>query len=278
MPFMEHLRELRTRLFKSVIAIVLATIVAFIFYRDIGSFLMEPLCKVRDISGVGNQEGCANGALVTSGIIAPFSLSLKISLSAALIAASPIWLYQLWAFLAPGLHRHERRYTYAFVATGIPLFLAGAALSYIVMTKALQLLLNFTFDESANSITTDEYLTFVLRMVLVFGLSFELPLVLMLLNIAGVLSATKMLSWWRPMVFGIVVFAAVATPTGDPGTMAMLAAPMSLLFFLALGLAWLNDKRRERRRRNDPDAQLSPDEAAVIDSRPARLDDLDDIS
>jgi sec-independent protein translocase protein TatC len=278
MPFVEHLRELRNRLAKALLAIAVAAVGAFFFYREIGSFLLEPLCDVTGVSGVGNNTGCANGALVTRGIIAPLSLSLKISLAAGLVLASPVWLYQLWAFLAPGLHRTEKRYTYLFVASGIPLFLAGASLSYVVMTKALTVLLHFTFDESATDIATDEYLSFVIRMVLVFGLSFELPLILMILNIAGVLTAEKMAGWWRVMIMGIFVFAAVATPTGDPGTMLMLGLPMIALFFLALGLAWLNDRRRARRRAREPDAGLSPDEASVVDTRPSRLDDFDDIS
>jgi sec-independent protein translocase protein TatC len=129
----------------------------------------------------------------------------------------------------------------------------------------------------SNLLTPDEYFSFVIRMILVFGLAFELPLILMLLNLSGIVSARRMASWWRLMVLGITLFAAMATPTPDPLTMLTLAAPMCALFFLAVGLAWINDKRRERRRRKDPDAQLSPDEASVVDTRASRLDDLDDL-
>jgi sec-independent protein translocase protein TatC len=276
MPFVEHLRELRSRLFKSVVAIMAATVIAFVFYRQIGSFLVEPACSAQ-VTGVGNKETC-NGLFVNQGLLGPFSLALKLALAAGLVVASPVWLYQLWAFLAPGLHRSEKKYTYAFVATGVPLFLLGGTVSYLILPKAINILLGFTLAEASNLLTPDEYLSFVTRMILVFGLAFELPLALMLLNIAGVLSAAKMASWWRIMVLGITLFAAVATPTPDPLTMLTLALPMCALFFLALGMAWLNDKRRARRRGADPDSRLSPDEASVLDTTPSRLDDMDDIS
>jgi sec-independent protein translocase protein TatC len=158
----------------------------------------------------------------------------------------------------------------------VPLFVAGAALSYWILPRAVKLLLTFTLNDVSNALSPDTYFGFVLRMVVVFGLAFELPLILLLLNVSGVLSAERMAGWWRMMVFGITVFAAVATPTPDPLTMLTLAAPMWVLFFLALGLAWLNDRRRARRA--PADAALSPDEASVIDTRPSPLDDRDDIT
>jgi sec-independent protein translocase protein TatC len=275
MPFVEHIRELRSRLFKAVGAIMLSTVAAFVFYEEIGAFLLEPACDA-NVIGVGNKADC-NGLFVNQGLLGPFSLALKLSLAAGLVLACPIWLFQLWAFLAPGLHRSEKRYTYAFVATGVPLFLTGAAVSYLILPKAVDILLGFTLAEVSNLLTPDEYFSFVIRMILVFGLAFELPLILMLLNLSGIVSARRMASWWRLMVLGITLFAAMATPTPDPLTMLTLAAPMCALFFLAVGLAWINDKRRERRRRKDPDAQLSPDEASVVDTRASRLDDLDDL-
>jgi sec-independent protein translocase protein TatC len=275
MPFIEHVRELRSRLFKSVLAVVATTVIAYFFYKQLFDFLTGPACHIK-VRGVG-QGSCP--VLVFHGVLSPFSLQLKVSLAVGLLAASPIWLYQLWAFLAPGLHRNEKRYTVAFVATGVPLFLAGTALCYVLLPKALQILLGgFTPGQASNSLDPNEYLMFVIRMALVFGLSFELPLILLMLNFVGILSAKRMLGWWRMMVLGIAVFAAVATPTGDPLTMSILAVPMVALYFGAVLLAALNDRRRGRRELESGYGQVSDDEASVVDTRPSRLDDMDDIS
>ncbi|MGH3343525.1 MAG: twin-arginine translocase subunit TatC [Carbonactinosporaceae bacterium] len=264
MPLIEHIRELRGRLLKAVAAVILTTTIAYFFYTPIIDFLSGPVCDLNDIRGVGKAE-CGGGVLVISGVLGAFSLKLKVSLAAGLVGASPVWLYQLWAFLAPGLHRHERRYTVAFVLTGVPLFLAGAAVSYVVMSKAVDLLLSeFTPEQASNQLQFDDYLSFVIRMILVFGLAFELPLILVLLNLGGVLSAERMTGWWRGMILGIVAFAAVATPTGDPLTMTFLAAPVAVLYFIAIGIARLNDARRRRRELADPLSQLSDDEISSL--------------
>lgn len=267
MPLADHLRELRNRLGKSVLAIVVVTIVASFFYRDIVEFLMKP---------VVDSVGCTNGSLssksgkpcavmTVDGLIGPFSIALKVSLVAGLVAATPIWLYQLWAFLAPGLHRAEKRYALSFVGAGVPLFLAGGYLAYVILPQTAQIMINLTVDGASNLFQLDDYLDLVVRMVIVFGLAFELPLLLVLLNFTGVLSGKRMLGWWRGMVIGITVFAAVATPTGDPLSMCLLAAPIVLLYFMAMAICFTNDKRRRRRREADPDFALDDDESADLD-------------
>ena len=274
MPFMDHIRELRSRLIKSVLVIlVCAVIFYFAFYERVIDFLITPTCGL-DVSGVGNNPQCS--APVISGLLSAFSLKLKFSLAGGLLLASPVWLYQVWAFIAPGLHQREKRYTVAFVAAGVPLFCSGAGLFYLILPRALNVLASFVPGKASFQLLLDDYLTVLLRMVLVFGFAFELPLVLVLLNIGGVLSAARMAGWWRWMVLGIFVFGAVATPTGDPGTMTLLAIPVCLLYLAAVILAKLNDRRRGRRAAADPNAQLSDDEASIIDPRPSPLDEDDD--
>jgi sec-independent protein translocase protein TatC len=210
--------------------------------------------------------------MTVSGLMGGFSIALKVSLMAGVVGSSPVWLYQLWGFLAPGLHRNEKRYTLAFVGAGVPLFLGGAVLAYEILPQTARIMIGFVPDDTTNLLPLDDFLDLVVRMIIVFGLAFELPLVLVLLNFTGLVSGKRMLGWWRGMVIGITVFAAVATPTGDPLTMSLLAAPIVLLYFLAMGICFFNDSRRARRRAADPDFGLDPDEASSLDHIPEQID------
>lgn len=267
MPLVEHLRELRNRLLKSVLAILLITIVSAFFYKELIDFMLKPMLDSVGCTGgvVSQRNGRPCADMTVNGLIAPFSIALKVSLTAGVVLSAPVWLYQLWAFTAPGLHSHEKKYAMSFVAVGAPLFGAGAVLAYKVLPQTATVLLEFTPDNARNLLPVDDYLDLVTRMVVVFGLAFELPLLLILLNITGVLTAKRLASWWRAMVLGITVFAAFATPTGDPLTMLSLAVPIVALYFLALGICLVNDRRR---RRNNPDAELDDDEASRIDLTP----------
>jgi sec-independent protein translocase protein TatC len=256
MPLAEHIREFRTRLIRSVLAIIAGSIAAWFLYDEIIDVLIRPICQ-EGIKGVADGR-CE--ALVVSGVVGPLSLQLKVSLFAGLALSSPIWLYQLWAFLAPGLHKHEKRWAFAFVATGVPLFTLGAWLAYLILPTAVKLLLGFTPGDLSSFVTFDDYLDFVLRMLFVFGVSFELPLVLILANITGVLSAKRIRRWWRGMLMGIFVFAAAATPTGDPYTMGAMAAPMIVLYLVAIGFTTTLDRRRERRAAAAARAEPGPQE------------------
>ncbi|MCX4630798.1 twin-arginine translocase subunit TatC [Streptomyces sp. NPDC051366] len=276
MPLVEHLRELRNRLLKSVLAILVITVVAAFYYKNLIDFMLKPMLdSVGCTDGVVSQRNgrpCAD--MTVNGLIAPFSIALKVSLTAGVVLSAPVWLYQLWAFVAPGLHKHEKRYATAFVAVGAPLFGAGAVLAYKLLPKTAQILLEFTPDNARNLLPVDDYLDLVTRMVVVFGLAFELPLLLILLNFTGVLTAKRLASWWRAMVLGITIFAAFATPTGDPLTMLSLAAPIIALYFVALGICLVNDRRR---RRGNPDALLDDDEAAELDLTPAPIGELESV-
>ncbi|WP_406300421.1 twin-arginine translocase subunit TatC (plasmid) [Embleya sp. NBC_00888] len=273
MPLMEHLRELRNRLLKALLAVVAVTLIAAAYYKDIGAFLVRPVCGLTNVEGTGATE-CGSGALVQTGVLSPFSTALKISLATGVVVAAPVWLYQLWAFMAPGLHRNEKKYTLGFVAIGVPLFAGGAWFAYWILPHALEALTEFTLDDASTQIQVDDYLGFVLRMIVVFGVACELPLVLIMLNFGGVVTARQLAGWWRWVVMGVFAFGAAATPTTDPITMIMLGVPITLLYGIALIVAWINDRRRGNRREEvlggDPgdeqasklDTSVSPVEAA----------------
>ncbi|MFB4195693.1 twin-arginine translocase subunit TatC [Streptomyces carpaticus] len=272
MPLTEHLRELRNRLAISVLAVVVITVVALFFAKSIMNFITEPLpqcIELEDADPTGNR--CAT--LTQAGLTSPFATYIKVSLMVGFVLASPVWLYQAWGFMAPGLHKNEKKYTRAVVAVGVPLFLFGAYFAYWLLPRAIPVLLSFSADGAENLVSVDDILDITVRMAIAFGFAFELPLVLVMLNFGGVVSGKRMLGWWRGMVVGIAIFAAAITPT-DIMSMIALQVPVTGLYFLATGIALINDYRR---RRNDPEARLGDDEASNLDLTPSRIDGPEDI-
>jgi sec-independent protein translocase protein TatC len=256
MTLIEHLRELRTRLFKASLAIVAGGIAGFLVAKPVRAFMEAPYCNYF----TGGVPG-AKCPFNTGGPLDQFMLNLKIALYIGLVIAAPIWLYQLWAFIAPGLHKRERKFGYAFAAIATPLFAGGFALGYVLVSRSMPWFL----DMSENvTVTTDllGYFDFVTGVMLLFGVGFEFPLILGMLNFAGVVSARKLLSWWRISVFLMFLFAAIVTPTPDPFNMTILALCMSALYFAAVGIAFLNDRRRARRAQYQ---DLNDDEASPIE-------------
>ena len=276
MTLVEHLRELRGRLVKSVLAIAAGTVVGWVAYAPLFDLLISPftasiarLAKERDL----------NAQLALTGIADAFLLQTKIALVAGIVLASPVWLYQLWAFIVPGLHRHERKWTLVFGAIAGPLFFAGVVLGYFMLPKGLELLISFTPAEVANLVQVDRYLSFVLRILLVFGIAFEIPLFVILLNLAGVVSGRQLGRWRSWIAFATFVFAAVATPSTDPITMLCLALPMTGLFLVSEVIARMVDRRRGAAS-GEPDYTALPDDVASplapagdpADDRPSQLD------
>jgi len=280
MPLAEHLRELRNRLAKALLAIVAVTVVAAFFYNDIINFFTEPILKsvgckqtFEELAKAGENAGpCAN--ITINGLLTPFTLALKVSLMAGVVLAAPVWLYQLWAFVAPGLHKHEKKYAYAFVGTGFPLFLGGAFFAYKLLPTTAKVLIEFTPFGVDNLLPLDDLLDLVTRMVVVFGLSFELPLLLVMLNLTGAISGKRMAGWWRGMIMGITVFAAIATPSTDPVSMLGLAGPIWVLYFAAVGFSLVNDARRRRREALGP----ADDEASELDLTPEDIGEVEAVS
>ncbi|KPI30014.1 twin-arginine translocase subunit TatC [Streptomyces sp. NPDC048253] len=283
MPLADHLRELRNRLAKAMLAIVVVTVVAAFFYNDIINFLTKPILDsvgcgktFEEIASQLNSGDSTNkcASITINGLLAPFTLALQVSLMAGVVFASPVWLYQLWAFIAPGLHNHERKYAYAFVGLGAPLFLGGGYFAYAVLPTTAKVLIDFTPGGVSNLLPLDDLLQLVTRMVIVFGLSFELPLLLVFLNLTGMVTGKRMLGWWRAMIIGITVFAAVATPSTDPISMLALAGPIWILYFGATAFSLLNDRRRRRRDALGP----ADDEASELDLSPEDIGEVESVT
>ncbi|MCH1403078.1 MAG: twin-arginine translocase subunit TatC, partial [Candidatus Nanopelagicales bacterium] len=212
MPLTEHLRELRSRLVKSGIAVVVGMVVGWIAYPTIFELLSQPFeGAVEQAQNEGRDV-----TLALTGVTDPFILQLQVAAIAGIVLASPVWLYQLWRFVTPGLHKHEKRWGIAFVAVAVPLFLAGTALAYFVLPFGLEILLGFTPENVENIVSVDRYLRFFIRTVIVFGVGFLTPLFIVTLNFAGILTGKRLMSWWRWIIFVVFIFAAIATPTGDP--------------------------------------------------------------
>ena len=244
MPLIEHFRELRSRLFKSTLVIALATAVAWFFYNEIITQLAKPVCDLKFAQETG-AESC--GALYISGVLGPLNLQIKVAILAGIILAAPVWLYQLWAFIAPALHRKEKRNSIFFIIAATPFFATGAFLGYTILPIAVEVLFGFTPDALNNLVKFDDYLDFVMRAILLFGIAFELPVFLITFNLIGFLSGKAILKPWRGWVFGITLFVAAFSPTADPLSMMALAVPLILLYLFSGVFALFNDRRRARK-------------------------------
>lgn len=242
MTLIEHLRELRNRLFQVVSFLVVATIVGWFIYDFTFDLLKRPIdFAIVDAAAEGREIG-----LVLAGVADAFTLQLKVSATFALIVTAPVWLWHLWRFITPGMQQKERRYGMIFMFTALPLFFGGVWLAYTVLPLAMDLLLGFTPQGVSNLLPVDRYLNFFLRTLIVFGLGFLAPVVIVMLSLANVVAGSTMMKYWRQVIMVVVVFGAVATPTGDPLNMMLLAGPMLILVFGAIGIAVLIDKRRGR--------------------------------
>jgi sec-independent protein translocase protein TatC len=242
---MEHLRELRNRIIKAVLGIILGMVIGWFLYARAFNFITEPFCRVP----IQNRVGCGPDGhpLVVTGVFDPFFVKLKVAFVVGLVVSSPIWFYQLWAFIAPGLYSREKRWTFAFVGTAVPLFALGGAFAYLAMSRGLRFLLGLTPEGVRPLITIDTYFGYAMAMLLIFGLAFELPLILVILNMAGAVSHAFIRKYRRIMIFLVFVFAGAATPSPDPFSMLLLAVPCVILVELAELFVWLNDRRRARR-------------------------------
>jgi len=261
MPLIDHVREFRNRFLKSLLTIGVFSVVGWIFYEEIITELVRPFCDL-DVTGKDKANHC--GDLYINGLIGPFNLHIKVAFISGVVLSAPVWLYQIWAFFTPALHRREKKIAIFFVTCATPLFMVGSFCAYLLLPHAVEVLLGFTPNDLGNLVRFDEYLDFVMRLILLFGIAFVLPLFLLLLNLIGLISGKSILKPWRFAVFLIFLFTAAFTPTPDPITMTMLAIPICLLYLISGTVALLLDSRKYKK-------DEIPDDAASKIAKPESI-------
>jgi sec-independent protein translocase protein TatC len=264
MPLLDHLRELRNRVVKMALALAAGMTAGFVFFGPAWHVIERPLCSAT----IRGHSGCRTlgvNQLVLNGPLDAFYLRVKVALIVGVIVSSPVWLYQVWAFARPGLHAREKRWSYTFLGAAIPLFGIGITLCYLSLSRSMHYLLGLTPGGVQNLIQVDQYMSFVMAMMLAFGLAFEVPLLIVMLNLAGVLTHQRFAKWRRVLIFGVFLIAGAANPSPDPVTMLILGGTCAVLVEAAEFIVWSNDRRRARLH-PDPYAGLADDELSPLSS------------
>lgn len=238
MPLSSHLKEARSRAARAAIALLVGVALGYLLSGQILEVLRTPITTLAE---------SRNASLNYDSITGAFDLKLKIALFAGIAFSSPVWLYELFAFLAPGLNRREKKYTFGFLAAALPLFAAGCAAGFLLFPHMVELLASFASSEDSNLLQASYYVDFVLKIVIATGVAFVLPVFVVMLNLLGILSAYTIASSWRVVVVVIVLFSAMVTPAADVLSMFLIAVPMALLFGAALLIAWLHDRSMARK-------------------------------
>ncbi|MEV0677524.1 twin-arginine translocase subunit TatC [Actinosynnema sp. NPDC050436] len=277
MSLKDHLYDLRHRLGLALLIVAVGAIFGFFWWSwhifglpSLGDIALDPYCQVPADDRL-NQNGACQ--LLQTKPFESFMIQLKVGAAAGMAITSPLWLYQVWRFIAPGLYAKERRFALTFVAVASVLFVIGATLAFYVVPQGLVVLVGFGDNQFLTALSGGDYIDFVLALLLIFGVSFELPLVVVMLNRAGVLTYDKLRRWRRGIVFGLFIFAAIATPGTDPISMVALAIALTLLFELAIQLARVHDKRKARKRKAEGLDDLDDDEAAPFDYQPSQVEE-----
>lgn len=272
MPVMDHLRELRRRIIAIVVLVAAGAVLGWLLYPHTLEFLKEPYCRVPEKYRYVPTKG-DDCALIYHGVLDGFKTRLQVSVISGAVFTAPLWLYQIWAFVTPGLKKNERKYTVIFIAASTLLFAGGVALAYVVLARGLSFMLETAGEGAVAQLTVSDYIGFVTLMLVIFGAAFELPLLVVMANFAGALPARILRKSQRVAIFLIFLFAAVATPSTDPFTMIAMAVPMCLLFELAVVIAIVHDRRKAKREaRAAEHAVLDDVTPSAIDAIPQALD------
>jgi sec-independent protein translocase protein TatC len=235
-----HLKELRNRLFWSALFIIGGSVAGWYLFDFVFNELQRPIVELASKPG-------SNVTVNFPTVVSALDVRVQVSIFLGILMSAPVWLYNLWAFITPGLKKREKRYTIGFVFAAVPLFVGGTALAWSSLPTFVVVLVGFTPDGAANVINASEYILFTIRILLVFGLAFVLPVALVMLNFAGVITAENIIKSWRMAVFISAVVGAIATPVAEPMAMFLLMVPLLILYFLAAGVAFLHDKRVARK-------------------------------
>lgn len=240
MTLAEHLAELRARIIRSALAVAIGMVLIIVFYNGVLDFLLEPyrdLCETKD-------EGFCDADLFITSPTEGLSTRIRVGMYGGIIMALPVILWQVWRFVVPALNQRERRYAIPFVLTSVVLFAAGGSLAYITVGRALDFLISWSGESVDEIFTVNSYISLIGLMIFAFGLGFLLPVLMVFLQLAGVVTPRRALNSWRYATIGVFVLAAVITPSGDPVTLMMLAVPMLILYFLSILIGWLIVRRR----------------------------------
>ncbi|MDQ3764958.1 MAG: twin-arginine translocase subunit TatC [Actinomycetota bacterium] len=272
MTLMEHLYELRNRLFIALLAIALGGVLGFLWWGvspfglpSLGTLLTGPYCDLPPTLRLTPNRGQCQ--LLQTVPFEVFTIRMQVGLAAGAVLTAPIWVYQVWAFITPGLYAKERKFALIFVGVSSVLFAAGAVLAYYVVPTGLSFLANLGAGQFITALTGKAYVGFLLTMLAVFGLTFELPLLVVMLNRVGVLPYEKLKCWQRGILFGLFVLAAIATPGNDPISMVALAVALVVLFETSVLIARAHDRAVARRRAEQGWDDLDPDEPSPLDHR-----------
>lgn len=237
----DHLREFRRRLLISCAALVVAMVIAFFVTEPVIQWITIPIDIVRSM-----RDGAETNLMVTT-VTQPFDLRMKIAFAIGLFLSAPVWIWQIWAFVMPAMTKKEIRYTVGFVAAAVPLFFGGCVVAWWIMPHIIELMATFIPGNTVANYSATEYYDFVFKLMLIVGVAFILPVFLVALNFAGVMSGRAILKGWRIAILVAVIFAAITTPAADVGSMLLLGGILIVLYFAAAGVSLLFDRRRRKR-------------------------------
>jgi sec-independent protein translocase protein TatC len=274
MTLRDHIYELRHRLGLAVLFVMLGGVFGFLWFStnigpipSLGDLLTGPYCAL-PAPQVRFEPNPGQCQLLQTQPFEAFLIQFKVGIAAGAVFTAPLWLYQVWAFITPGLYARERKFAMTFVAAGSVLFAAGAVLAYFVVPKGLEVLVNFGGDNFITALAANDYISFVLVMLLIFGACFELPLLVVMLNQIGVVPYTALKKHRRGILFGLFVFAAFATPGTDPVSMIALAGALTVLLELAIQISRIHDRRKAAREAVEGYGDLSDDEPTPMNYSP----------